>query len=127
MMLSVCLHSFGAARELREEAAFVCVCQERRMAGVLDPVASEQCVICMCHVPVRLTICAKQVPGAVNIAAIACGAFHNLALVADGSVLSWGTNDYGQVSWLVDVLLSQSISQGSWFACEGSDRNSISV
>lgn len=38
-----------------------------------------------------------QVEGAVNIAAIACGAFHNLALVADGSVLSWGTNDYGQL------------------------------
>jgi alpha-tubulin suppressor-like RCC1 family protein len=40
-----------------------------------------------------------QVEGAVNIAAIACGGFHNLALVSDGSVLSWGTNDYGQVRW----------------------------
>jgi hypothetical protein len=38
-----------------------------------------------------------QVPGAVNIAAIACGGFHNLALAADGRVISWGTNDYGQV------------------------------
>lgn len=38
-----------------------------------------------------------QVPGAVNIAAIACGAFHNMALVADGRVLTWGTNDYGQL------------------------------
>jgi hypothetical protein len=38
-----------------------------------------------------------QVPGAVNIAAIACGAFHNMALVADGRVLAWGTNDYGQL------------------------------
>lgn len=41
--------------------------------------------------------------GAVNIAAIACGGFHNLALVADGSVLSWGTNDYGQVRRLRDA------------------------
>lgn len=41
--------------------------------------------------------CLGQVDGAVNIAAIACGGFHNLALVADGSVLSWGTNDHGQV------------------------------
>jgi alpha-tubulin suppressor-like RCC1 family protein len=38
-----------------------------------------------------------QVPGAVNIASIACGAFHNMALVADGRVLAWGTNDYGQL------------------------------
>jgi alpha-tubulin suppressor-like RCC1 family protein len=38
-----------------------------------------------------------QVPGAVNIAAIACGAFHNMALGADGRLLTWGTNDYGQL------------------------------
>jgi alpha-tubulin suppressor-like RCC1 family protein len=38
-----------------------------------------------------------QVPGAVNIAAIACGAFHNMALGADGRLLAWGTNDYGQL------------------------------
>jgi alpha-tubulin suppressor-like RCC1 family protein len=33
----------------------------------------------------------------VNIAAIACGAFHNMALGADGRLLTWGTNDYGQL------------------------------
>lgn len=38
-----------------------------------------------------------QVPGAVNIAAIACGAFHNMALARDGCLLAWGTNDYGQL------------------------------
>lgn len=47
--------------------------------------------------PVKPCCLVLQVEGAVNIAAIACGGFHNLALVADGSVLSWGTNDYGQV------------------------------
>lgn len=55
-----------------------------------------------CHAV--LSICLLQVEGAVNIAAIACGGFHNLALVADGSVLSWGTNDYGQVRLAVPLL-----------------------
>jgi hypothetical protein len=49
------------------------------------------------HIPPYPHLPGAQVEGAVNIAAIACGAFHNLALVADGSVLSWGTNDYGQL------------------------------
>ncbi|WIA13861.1 hypothetical protein OEZ85_002434 [Tetradesmus obliquus] len=39
----------------------------------------------------------RKVPGAVNIAAIACGAFHNMALARDGCLLAWGTNDYGQL------------------------------
>jgi alpha-tubulin suppressor-like RCC1 family protein len=38
-----------------------------------------------------------QVPGAADVAAIACGGFHNLALAADGRVIAWGTNDYGQL------------------------------
>lgn len=40
---------------------------------------------------------APQVPGAQNIAAIASGAFHNMALNDAGEVFTWGTNDYGQL------------------------------
>ncbi|CAG9462728.1 unnamed protein product [Pedinophyceae sp. YPF-701] len=36
-------------------------------------------------------------PGPEAVTKIACGAFHNLALTGDGRVLSWGTNDYGQL------------------------------
>ena len=31
------------------------------------------------------------------MAAIACGAFHNMALSQEGRVYTWGTNDYGQL------------------------------
>lgn len=37
-------------------------------------------------------------PAATNIVAIAAGAFHSLALRADGLVFSWGENDYGQTN-----------------------------
>jgi hypothetical protein len=35
-------------------------------------------------------------PGATNVVAIAAGAWHNLALRADGTVLAWGYDFYGQ-------------------------------
>lgn len=41
--------------------------------------------------------CVCQVEGAVDIAAIAAGGFHNMALSRAGEVLTWGTNDYGQL------------------------------
>jgi alpha-tubulin suppressor-like RCC1 family protein len=41
--------------------------------------------------------CDCQVEGAVDIAAIAAGGFHNMALNRAGEVLTWGTNDYGQL------------------------------
>lgn len=37
------------------------------------------------------------IPGTKDIAAISCGAFHNLAVDTSGTVYSWGTNDYGQL------------------------------
>lgn len=64
---------------------------------------------CSCVSLLACGVC--QVDGAVNIAAIACGAFHNLALVADGSVLSWGTNDYGQVNFAQTVAISSTQCQ----------------
>lgn len=39
----------------------------------------------------------QQVPGVSNIVAIAAGAYHALALRADGLVYSWGQNPYGQL------------------------------
>lgn len=38
-----------------------------------------------------------KVAGAANVLAIAAGEDHNLALKADGTVLAWGSNDYGQL------------------------------
>lgn len=38
-----------------------------------------------------------QVDGAVGMAAVAAGAFHNMALNTCGEVYTWGTNDYGQL------------------------------
>lgn len=35
-------------------------------------------------------------PGLTNVVAIAAGANHSLALMADGRVVAWGWNDYGQ-------------------------------
>ena len=49
-----------------------------------------------CYPACIIPSCA-QVVGASNISAIACGAFHNMALTAGGEVLTWGTNDYGQL------------------------------
>lgn len=39
----------------------------------------------------------QRVPGAVDIAKVACGAFHSLALNYDGEVVAWGINDFGQL------------------------------
>lgn len=41
------------------------------------------------HTPVR----SRAVPGCVR--AVACGDHHTLALLADGTVLAWGSNDFG--------------------------------
>lgn len=38
-----------------------------------------------------------QVPGLRGVVAIAAGAYHSLALLADGSVLAWGSNSSGQL------------------------------
>jgi len=38
----------------------------------------------------------QQLPGATRVVAISGGAYHGLALSADGSVLSWGLNNHGQ-------------------------------
>ena len=41
-----------------------------------------------------------QIPtGLTNVAAIAAGSFHSLALLANGSVVGWGNNYYGQISF----------------------------
>jgi alpha-tubulin suppressor-like RCC1 family protein len=39
----------------------------------------------------------RRVEGVSDVAAVACGAFHSMALSRGGEVLAWGTNDYGQV------------------------------
>jgi hypothetical protein len=50
------------------------------------------------HMPTHACLlCCRQVQGAVDIAAIAAGGFHNMALNRAGEVLTWGTNDYGQL------------------------------
>jgi alpha-tubulin suppressor-like RCC1 family protein len=35
-------------------------------------------------------------PGLSNVVAVAAGAYHSLALKADGTVVAWGDNTYGQ-------------------------------
>lgn len=32
-----------------------------------------------------------------SVRVIAVGAFHNLALIEDGTVMAWGNNEYGQL------------------------------
>lgn len=38
-----------------------------------------------------------RVLGLENVRLIAVGAFHNLALQEDGTLLAWGNNEYGQL------------------------------
>ncbi|HLY09783.1 MAG TPA: RCC1 repeat-containing protein [Planctomycetota bacterium] len=38
-----------------------------------------------------------QIPGLSNVRAVAAGLFHSLALLSDGTVWAWGTNDEGQL------------------------------
>jgi len=45
--------------------------------------------------PSRLDISSKTKD--TIVVKVACGAFHNLALTANGNVYSWGINDYGQL------------------------------
>lgn len=40
---------------------------------------------------------ATQVDGLSGVVDVACGSYHCLALLGDGSVASWGGNDYGQL------------------------------
>jgi len=42
-------------------------------------------------------------PGLTNILAIAAGDWHDLALKSDGTVLTWGNNDYSQLSIPADL------------------------
>ncbi len=41
---------------------------------------------------------ARQIPGLTNIAAISGGWSHNLALTRDGTVIGWGSNQYGEAT-----------------------------
>lgn len=53
--------------------------------------------------PLTYFICRKQistpvrVQGLDSVRVIAVGAFHNLALLDDGTVMAWGNNEYGQL------------------------------
>ena len=38
-----------------------------------------------------------QVSGLSNVTAVACGAYHNVALKSDGTVWTWGLDNYGQL------------------------------
>src|SRR5208283_1696236 len=37
-------------------------------------------------------------PGLTNVAAVAAGAYHSLALASNGMVVAWGNNTYGQTN-----------------------------
>jgi alpha-tubulin suppressor-like RCC1 family protein len=61
------------------------------------------------------------VPGAVSVAAIAAGDSHTLALKADGTLLGWGSEGFGQLAqgsrvsyWLPDYVLSP-VSAGHFY------------
>ncbi len=57
---------------------------------------SSSACFCFCrHVIHMHSPSQVQVP--TEMAAIACGAFHNMALSRSGQVYTWGTNDYGQL------------------------------
>lgn len=71
---------------------------------------------------------------------VACGAFHNLALTASGTVYSWGINDYGQlgngttcnskvpipVEDLYDVSISD-VACGGWHSVAISEAGDVYV
>ena len=67
----------------------------------------------------HLYICTSvlQVSGASGMSAIACGAFHNMALSREGRVFTWGTNDYGQLGNGEEMhpqLGGKKLSLGEW-------------
>ena len=47
-----------------------------------------------------------------NVVAIAAGDFHTLALLANGSVVGWGDNQYGQIDVPTSVTNAVGIAAG---------------
>ena len=43
------------------------------------------------------TLTPVAVPGLSNVVAVAAGTYHSLALLADGTVMAWGQNEYGEL------------------------------
>lgn len=43
-------------------------------------------------------------PGLSDVAAVAAGQYHHLAVKADGTVVGWGNNEYGQTSPPPDLV-----------------------
>lgn len=50
--------------------------------------------ICLCRKQISTPV---RVQGLERVKLVAVGAFHNLALLEDGSLLAWGNNEYGQL------------------------------
>jgi alpha-tubulin suppressor-like RCC1 family protein len=49
-----------------------------------------------------------------DVIAVSAGAYHNLALLADGSVAGWGNNSYGQASVPAGLINVKAIAGGEW-------------
>jgi alpha-tubulin suppressor-like RCC1 family protein len=75
---------------------------------------------------------------AANVVSIASGAFHNLALNIENKVLSWGTNDFGQLGtgdttyareprYVVDIdgVNVADIEAGGWHSLALSDKGEV--
>ncbi len=53
-------------------------------------------------------------PGLSNVLAVACGAYHSLALRADGSVAAWGRNDNNQTNVPPSLSVARFIAVGDY-------------
>ena len=50
--------------------------------------------------------------GVTNVVSVACGSFHTLVLLADGSVMSWGWNTHGQTTVPTGMIRAAAVSAG---------------
>ncbi len=56
----------------------------------------------------------KFLPGLTNVAAVAAGAYHSLALTSNGTVVAWGDNTFGQTNVPASLTNATAIAAG-WY------------
>ena len=57
-----------------------------------------------------------DIPAMLNVAAVAAGATHSLALTGSGTVIGWGDNSYGEINIPAGLTNVTAIAAGEWFS-----------